>query len=293
MNRRVAILSVAFLVLPLLTWAVPGTREQLWKKVDEAVSKGLPKTAIERLEPIIAAALKDKAYPEAIKAIAQKIALEGNIQGNKPEEKVVRLKAEIARAPAEMVPVMDAILANWYWHYFQQNRWRFLQRTATAVPPGDDFTTWDLPRIFAEIDRQFSKALAAKQVLKGIPIATYDILLEKGNVPNAYRPTLYDFLAHNALAFYSSGEQAAARPEDAFDLRTDTPAFDSADKFIAWRPREVSEAGGQPVFRAIHLYQDLLRFHQRNTEAIGDATHQLRWCRRGGHHPDPQRGQGF
>ena len=210
MNRRVAILSVAFLVLPLLTWAVPGPREELWKKVDEAVSKGLPKTAIERLEPIIAAALKDKAYPEAIKAIARKIALEGNIQGNRPEERVTRMQAAIARAPAEMRPVMDALLANWYWHYFQQNNWRFLQRTATAQAPGSDFTTWDLPRLFAEIDKQFTRALGAEKELKAIPIARYDDLLEKGNVPEAYRPTLYDFVAHNALAFYAAAAMSRA-----------------------------------------------------------------------------------
>ena len=61
---------------------------------------------------------------EAIKAIGKKIALEGNIQGNKPEEKIRRMESEIAKAPAEMKPVMQALLANWYWHYFQQNRWR-------------------------------------------------------------------------------------------------------------------------------------------------------------------------
>ena len=93
------------------------------------------------------------------------------------------MKAEIAKAPAEMDPVMDAILAHWYWHYFQQNRWRFMQRTATGAPPGDDFTTWDLPRIFAEIDKQFDKALAAEKELKATPIATYDVLLEKGTHP--------------------------------------------------------------------------------------------------------------
>ena len=52
--------------------------------------------AIERLEPIIEAALQDKAYGEAVKAIGRKIALEGNIQGNKPEEKITRMQAEIA-----------------------------------------------------------------------------------------------------------------------------------------------------------------------------------------------------
>ena len=158
----------------MLLFAVPawaGSRDEQWKKVDEAIGKGLPKTAIENLEPIIAGAMQDKAYAEAIKAIAKKIALEGNIQGNKPEEKIVRMKAEIAKAPEEMEPVMEAILANWYWHYFQQNRWRFMQRTATAQSPGDDFTTWDLPRILAEIDKQFTKALAGEAVLKATPVA--------------------------------------------------------------------------------------------------------------------------
>jgi hypothetical protein len=142
--------------------------------------------------------------------------LEGTIQGNKPEEKIVRLEAEIAKAPPEMVPVLQAVLAHWYWHYFQQNRWRFMQRTDTSEPPGDDFTTWSLPQIFAEIDKHFRRALSADELLKQTPVGDYQELLEKGNVPDSYRPTMYDFLAHEALSFYSAGEQAAARPQDAF-----------------------------------------------------------------------------
>ena len=196
-----------------------------WKAVDDAVNKGLPKTAITNLEPIISAAMKEKAYGEATKAIAKKIALEGNIQGNKPEEKITRLEAEIAKAPKEMVPMLDTILANWYWHYFQQNRWRFMQRTATAAAPGKDFTTWDLPRLFAEIDKQFSNALSGAELLKKTPIAQFDDLLPKGTVPDAYRPTLYDFIAQEALKFYTSGEQAAAKPQDAFEVSADGPLF--------------------------------------------------------------------
>ena len=64
----------------------------------------------------------------------EKIALEGNIQGNKPEEKIIRIEAEIAKVPKEMAPILQTLLAHWYWHYFQQNSWRFLQRTATADP---------------------------------------------------------------------------------------------------------------------------------------------------------------
>ncbi len=180
--HRVLLPCEASIVFALLfsCAAVAGPRDGQWKKVDEAIKKGLPKTAIEQLEPIITGAIKDKAYAEAIKAIGKKIALEGNIQGNKPEEKITRMQAEIAKAPDEMKPVMEAILANWYWHYFQQNRWRFMQRTRPRPkPPGEDFTTWDLPRIFAEIDKQFAKALADEKMLKATPVADYDDLLEK------------------------------------------------------------------------------------------------------------------
>src|SRR5438309_10945762 len=143
-----------------------ASRDAQWKEVDDAVSKGLPKTAIEKLEPIIQGALKDKAWGEATKAIARKIVLEGNIQGNKPEEKIIRLEAEISKAPKEIAPLLDTILANWYWHYFQQNRWRFMQRTQTAQQPGKDFTTWDLPRLFAGIDKQFLNALSGAYAIK-------------------------------------------------------------------------------------------------------------------------------
>ncbi|MFM1770385.1 MAG: hypothetical protein RJA22_2914 [Verrucomicrobiota bacterium] len=244
--------------------AAPAKRAAEWKAVDEAVSKGLPRTAITNLAPIIAGALRDKAYGEAAKAMARRIVLEANIEGNKPEEKITRLEAEIARAPREVAPLLETLQATWYWHYFQQNRWRFLRRSATAAPPGADFTTWDLPRLFAEIDARFTKALASAAVLQRTPVTVFDDLLNKGNTPDAWRPTLYDFVAHEALKFYSSGEQAAAKPEDAFEVSADSPVFGGVDEFLAWQPATTDTAA--PKLKAIRLYQDLLRFHRRDAD---------------------------
>jgi len=263
MKRRWAIvlLGVCVLLVPTLG---AGPREDQWKQVEQAMDKGLPKTAIEQLEPILQAALADKNYPEAIKAITTRIALEGNIQGNKPEERIIRLQAAIDDAPEAMRPMMESVLANWYWHYFRQNSWRFMQRTATAEPPGEDFTTWDLPRIFAEIDTHFTKALAAERELTRIPVADYDDLLVKGTMPDRYRPTLYDFVVYNALEFYTSGEQAAAKPQDAFDLSADGPIFSPADQFMAWQPQTTDEES--PTRKATRLYQQLLRWHQDDAD---------------------------
>ncbi len=148
-----------------------GSRDTRWKGVEDAIRNGLPKSAITNLDSIIPAALSDKAYAEATKAITRKIVLESTVQGNKPEEKIVRLEAELAKAPPEMAPMFETLLAHCYWQYFRQNRRRFMQRTATAQAPGPDFTTWDLPRLFTEIDRRFQKALAAEAILKVTPIA--------------------------------------------------------------------------------------------------------------------------
>ncbi len=261
MSRRlIYTLAACFAFGLVLVLAAQQQEEGSWQAVNDALGNGLPQTAIANLQKIEERALEEKQYAEAIKAIAMKVALEGNIQGNKPEEKITRMRAEIAEAPQEMRPVMEAIVANWFWHYLQQNRWRFMQRTQTAAPPSDDFTTWDLPRLLAEIDRQFDKVFESSDTLKAIPIEQYDALLEKGNAPDSYRPTLFDFIANNALEFYASGEQVASRAQDAFDLSADSPIFSPVADFLAWSPESTDE--DSLTLRAIDLYQQLLRFHR-------------------------------
>ncbi len=262
-RHRLIVCCIAALAAFTLLYAAEDSKQN-WDAVNDAINKGLPKTAIEKLEPIIATAKSEKRYAEAIKAIGMKVSLEGTIQGNKPEEKISRMRTEIDQAPAEMKPMMEAILAHWYWHYFQQNRWRFMQRTQTEVAPSDDMTTWDLPRILSAIDAQFAKTLAFAESLKKTSITDYDELLEKGNVPDTYRPTLFDFVAHNALEFYASGEQAGSRSVDSFDLSADSPIFAAANEFQNWKPDTTDQES--LTLKAIAIYQELLRFHQDDTD---------------------------
>jgi len=260
----------ALALVALLAMSVPlsaGSRDAQWKSVDEAAEQGLPKTAIERLEPIVAGALADKAYPEAVRAIGRRIALEGLIEGNKPEEKITRLEAEIAKAPAAMKPVMEALLAHWYLQYFQHNRWRFLQRTQTAAAPGADIQTWDLARILAEIGKHFDAALADSAALQKTPIAAWDGLIEPGNVPDTYRPTLFDFLAYEALAFYQTGEQGAVKAENEFELSASGPALDDSAKFLAWHATfATKEFPASPIVKALDLYGRLMEFHLNDAD---------------------------
>jgi hypothetical protein len=261
--KRMLILTALVLGIAVNV-ALAGSRDGLWKDVYSAIDKGLPKTAIGVLDQIIPGALQDQAYAEATKGICLKISLEGQIEGGKAEEVIVRLQDEIAQAPAPMQPVMEAVLAHWYWTYFQQNRWRFVQRTQTAEPPGEDFTTWDLARILAEIDKHFTLALSGAAELQATPIGQWDDLLEPGTVPDTYRPTLYDFLAFEALGFYNSGEQAGALPQDTFEIMADSLIFAPVAEFLQWRP--VTSDTESAKLKAVLLYQDLLTFHQNDKD---------------------------
>ena len=264
----------------LLCLPDPGDSAEIndaWKAVNEAIEQGLPKTAIQRLTPIITDAKKRQSYAEAVKAVSQQILLQDQIQGNLPEEKIDRMQAELADAPPEMVPVMRSLLAHWMWQYFQENRWRFLQRTSTGAPPGDNLRNWDLTQILAEIDNQFTMALSARQPLAAIPTGHYEPVLVQGTAPVNYRPTLFDILAHDAIDFYASGEHAGNRAQDAFELLVDSPIFADQETFLKWKPNSTDPSSR--LVKALQIFQDLLRMHQNDQDlsALADVDlHRLR-----------------
>src|SRR4029077_10506455 len=72
-TMRMALVVVLVTIVFRCSVTFAASREAPWKEVDDAIYKGLAKTGMEKLEPIIQGALKDKAWGEATKAIARKI----------------------------------------------------------------------------------------------------------------------------------------------------------------------------------------------------------------------------
>lgn len=235
-------------------------RDDQWKKVEEDMEKDLPKSAIETLTAIDAAARQEKAWAEAIRATAQRIQLQGRIEeGRSPTAAIEMMQKTIVDAPAEMKPMLGVVQSLWLWNYFQQNEWRFRRRSPDAGPVSDDIKTWDLRRILSEVDAGFMKALGQAEALRAIPVADFDKLYDKGNLDDALRPTLYDLVAHEVLGFYQADQLATVQAEDAFSFTVDSPAFGTIEEFLAWKPQSTDETSNKR--KAIALYQELLRFH--------------------------------
>jgi hypothetical protein len=250
---------------------VPGPRAAQWQAVQSALDEGKPKSALEALAGIEQAASVDKAWAEVARAIATRVLAEtGDRPGDDPE-RVIRLAAEITKAPPETRGVLEAIRANWTWGYFQQNRWRYQQRTQGGGD-GTDLATiaeWDLPTIVKEIRTRFATAVGVpggpeRTALQALSVGEWDALIAKGSMPDAYRPTVWDVVARDALEFAASGERGLMAPEDAFELGVDSPALGTLAEFLAWRP-EADDAvtdKESPLIEAAALYRGLLEFHR-------------------------------
>ncbi|KAF1079789.1 MAG: hypothetical protein GQF41_3906 [Candidatus Rifleibacterium amylolyticum] len=274
---------ISLLLIFALLFAFPAqaqTRADLWRQVDEAKSKGLPQTAIEHLNKIYELAQKENNMVDAVKALCDRIVQEGNIQGNKPEERITRLETEIESADAKVKPLLKIVLAKWYWHYYNRNTYRFINRSRTEGLDEKDFTTWDLPKLFAHIGNLYENVLKEEETLKAIPIKTLSGFLEPGNQPEGLRPTLFDFFAHEALTFYMADAQSAARPTTAFEITVDSPAFGDFEAFMKWQPETLDTDSCN--FRAVKLLQRLMKAAQAsdNLDALLDNDLiRLAWVR--------------
>lgn len=238
-------------------------RETLWEQVENDLKKNLPRSAIQNLDKIYRSAIDDQAWAEATRAICQNFVVEGSINAPGIPFAIKKLQAFLPNAPAETQPMLNVILANWFHLYFQQNRWQIQERSQTTEQPGEDFLTWDLKQILNQIDSYFSQALASAESLKKIPIDQYSALLKAGDMSDAYRPTLYDFVVYDAIRFYGLDEQITRR-QGAFRIRSDSPIYAPADEFLAWTPTTDDE--NSVLLRAVKLYQDLLNFHKNDAE---------------------------
>ncbi len=255
----------------------PGPRSTTWQQIEKALDEGMPKTASDLLAGIEQAATAERRWDEAARALATRVLANNADRPGDDPQRLIDLASAAATAPAESHGVLAAIQANWTWSFFLQNRWRFAQRTTQAadVTAGRDLATiasWDLRQIVAEIRERFALALAAEAKLQQCSVGEWAMLIEAGTMPPAYRPTVWDVVVHDAIAFAASGERGLIEPEDAFELTASSPALEPVAEFRSWKADQGGTAGrpvtdvDSPLLQAVRLYQSLLAFHAADND---------------------------
>ena len=230
-----------------------------WKAVTKFENEGLTKSASELVEKIFKSAIDKKDKQQQIKALLYKskymLTLEEDAQLN-----IVNLfKAEIDNSDDLVTKhLLENMLATMYWQYFQQNRYKFYNRTKTEEKVSDDFRTWDLETIFNEIHVYYQRSLANGILLQQEPLSNYKILLIEVENSKKFRPKLFDLLSHNALEFYKTDENSITQP--AYKFSIDKAEY-LADYGTFSNLNIESKDSSSLQLHALKIYQNLHKAH--------------------------------
>lgn len=255
-----ALLLFVFLYPMIMNAQTPKTNyDVLWKKVDSLYSKkGLTKSALDEVNKIYALAKKESQQPQVIKALIYKSGLEQSINENADIKSMQFWENEIAQANAPATKaLLNSIAADRYYRYFQNNRWKFYNRTTTVAFKKDDPSTWSLEELQKKTSDLYLASIKEEKLLQQTKLDVYDPILVKGNV-RYLRPTLYDLLANRALDFFKTDERYITKPAYNFEI-TQAAAFDPAADFTH-RKFETKDTASLH-YQALMIYQKLIAFH--------------------------------
>ncbi|TXD46648.1 MG2 domain-containing protein [Polaribacter sp. IC073] len=233
--------------------------EKLWIEVEKLEVDNLPKSALEIVEKIYVKANKEENSPQIIKALFYKSKFSLILEEDAQLKVIHQFKHHISKSKFPTKNVLENVLANLYWQYFTQHKYQFYNRTATKnkVNSGD-FRTWDLNTLFKEIQYYFNASLANESKLQKITIGAFQEILQLQKENKTYSPTLYDFLANNALNFYKSSETSIVRPSYKFTI-DHVDYINNASIFSTIKITSKDRISLQ--LNALKTYQKLIKFH--------------------------------
>ncbi len=262
---------IPILLLSTLSFAQTNNYNKQWKRVENYELQDLPKSALSEVEHIYSKAKKQNNNSQIIKSFIYKAKFALILEEDAQLSIINDLYNEIDQSTMPTKNILESILADLYWQYFQQNRYKFYQRTHTENTDQSDFRTWDLQTIFKEAHLHYQNSLINKIGLQKIDLKDYaEILINQDN-SKTYRPTLYDFLAHRAIDFYKIDERNLTIPNYQFEIDNEN-LLKNNDTFLNTNLQSKDSLSQQ--LHALYLYKDLTKLHLKNTDptALVDLT---------------------
>ena len=198
-----------------------------WKKVDDLINKkGLPESALKEVKTIYAAAKKEKNNGQLIKALLFRVNLQQLKEEDADIKTIIEIEKEITLSAEPVKSILNNLLAEAYWQYFQNNRWKLYDRTNTQAFVKNDPETWSIDDFHQKISTLYLASIQNEKLLQQTTLDAFDPIINKGNMRNL-RPTLFDLLSFRAVAYFENDERSITKPADAFEINT-ASAFDPA-----------------------------------------------------------------
>ena len=141
-----------------------------WRVVDSLVNEGLTESAQNAADSLYAKAKKEDAATQQVKALLYRMRLDSYKEEQAVVKALNRLESDASAAKEPLRSILHSITAEVYWRYYEQNRWRFYDRTKTVNFKQDDITTWDLSKIVETVLHHYELSLADRTMLQRYPL---------------------------------------------------------------------------------------------------------------------------
>jgi len=264
MKKIIFFLTLSFIITTSV--AQDSSFKQQWKKVENFELKNLPKSALAEVDLIYKKAKNQHNDTQIIKSLIYKSKFYLELEDDDQLKIISSFKKEIGQTEIPTKNILESILADLYWQYFQQNRYKFYDRTKTNKKVDSiDFRTWDLQTLFEEVHQHYQNSLKNKTILQKLEIGKFSSILINKENSKKYRPTLFDFLAHRAIDFYKSNERNIQNPTYKFTI--DDPALLKNNEIFIHADLDKKDSLSQQL-NAIYLYKDLTTFHLNDSTPI-------------------------
>jgi uncharacterized protein YfaS (alpha-2-macroglobulin family) len=244
-----------------------GNYPNAWKEIEALDNQGLPKSALAKVDSLYIVAKKDENPSQVVKTLIYKSKYLAQLEEDGFIKAVAQIQIEAEKETFPTKPILQSMLAEMYAGYLENNVWRFRNRTTTVDFKQDDIRTWDIEKLNGEAARLYKASVEDKRSQQ-VPIKYFDAVTTvtpsrdeaigiKGSDDS--RPTLYDFLAHRAIDFFTNEKSYLAKPAYAFDIDNEN-AFAPVEIFNNLKFVTTDTASGK--FIALKLMQDVIKFHQ-------------------------------
>ncbi|WP_184545459.1 alpha-2-macroglobulin family protein [Mucilaginibacter sp. FT3.2] len=266
--KTLKLLLIGCLLLIIKPASAQTSYHNIIFKIDSLIDVGLPKSALKEVDQLDALAHKENNTPQMIRAVIYHIKFQTYLQEDALVSVINTLKADIARSPFPVKPVLQSFLADMYWKYYQQNRYQFLGRSKLEVV-NVDFRKWDLATIINETTRQYTLSLKDAEKEQNTSLDILDGILTGDKNTRFLRPTLYDLLLQRAFNYFLDEEPALNKPKMPFSVNDDR--FFSDSKTFANLNINTTDTSST-LYQGIRLLQQGIAFHlQKNDhKALAD-----------------------
>jgi hypothetical protein len=249
-----------------------GDYSDQWKKVDSLEQKGLYKSALDEVNNIFEKAKAVENSPEIVKAVLYKLKLSDYLREENLVMSITEVDSLAAVSNFPTKQILYSISAEAYARFYNQNRWKFINRTETKGIVLNDIRTWDLTTINRKIRENYDLSLTEINRLQKSALIDFKAMLNFYGESSLQRPTLYDFIAHRALNFYQNTELSLPTAEKPFVISSNSYFAANREFLEASNPTNDSISFSND-WQALKLLRELTAFHlnDKTPEALFDV----------------------